>query len=88
MSRTIGGKTVLPDLPHAPRMVEFPTINLATDTLPAFNAMGQGLAPNAPLPAPTMVGSPSYTVPQGQGINMNEAVMGGGFGRRNRLLEG
>ena len=81
MSRTIGGQTVLPDLPHAPRMVQFPPINLAADTLPAFNAMGQGLVPNAPLPSPTMVGSPSYTIPQGQGINMNEAVMGGGYGQ-------
>ena len=82
MARTIAGKTVLPDLPPAPRMTQFPQVNLAADTLPAFNAMGQGLAPNTPLPAPPqMPKSPSYTVPAGRGIGMESAVMGGGFGQ-------
>ena len=82
MSRTIGSQTVLPDLPHAPRMPEFPQVRIAADTLPAFNAMGQGLAPSAPLPAPLqMPKSPTYTVPAGQGIGMQSAVMGGGFGQ-------
>ena len=58
MARTIAGKTVLPDLPPAPRMTQFPQVNLAADTLPAFNAMGQGLAPNAPLPAAPHSGEP------------------------------
>ena len=44
--------------------------------------MGQGLAPNTPLPAPPqMPKSPSYTVPAGKGIGMESAVMGGGFGQ-------
>ena len=82
MARTIGNQTVLPDLPHAPRMPEFPQVRIAADTLPAFNAMGQGLAPNSPLPAPPqMPKSPSYTVPAGRGIGMESAIMGGGFGQ-------
>ena len=32
MARTIAGKTVLPDLPPAPRMTQFPQVNLAADT--------------------------------------------------------
>lgn len=82
MSRTIGSQTVLPDLPHSPRMPEFPSVNLAADTLPAFNAMGQGLAPNTPIPAPPqMPKTPSFSIPAGRGISLNEAVMGGGFGQ-------
>ena len=61
----------LPDLPPAPRMTEFPSsINLAADTLPAFNAMGQGLAPNAPRPPapPQMPKShKSFQFPAGRG---------------------
>lgn len=82
MARTIGSQTVLPDLPPAPRMTEFPSVNLAADTLPAFNAMGQGLAPNAPVPAPPqMPKSPSFSIPAGRGLSLNQAVMGGGFGQ-------
>ena len=82
MSRTIGSQTVLPDLPHSPRMPSFPQVNLAADTLPAFNAMGQGLAPNTPTPAPPqMPKTPSFTIPAGRGIGMESAVMGGGFGQ-------
>ena len=56
--------TVLPDLPPAPRMTQFPSINLAADTLPAFNAMGQGLAPNAPRPAaPQMPKGQKFSIP-------------------------
>ncbi len=82
MARTIGSQTVLPDLPHAPRMTQFPSVQIAKDTLPAFNAMGQGLAPSSPLPAPPqMPKSPTYTIPAGRGIGMESAVMGGGFGQ-------
>ena len=82
MARTIGSQTVLPDLPHAPRMTQFPSVQIAKDTLPAFNAMGQGLAPSSPLPAPPqMPKSPNYTIPAGRGIGMESAVMGGGFGQ-------
>jgi len=82
MARTIGSQTVLPDLPHAPRMPQFPSVQIAKDTLPAFNAMGQGLAPSSPLPAPPqMPKSPTYNIPAGRGIGMESAVMGGGFGQ-------
>jgi|TARA_R110002110_G_scaffold25843_4_gene95509 hypothetical protein len=82
MARTIAGHTVLPDLPPAPRMVQFPTINLAADTLPAFNAMSQGLAPNAPLPAaPQMPKAPSYNIPASPNIGLADAIMGKGHGQ-------
>ena len=82
MARTIQGNTVLPDLPPAPRMTQFPSINLAADTLPAFNAMGQGLAPNAPLPAaPSMPKPASYSIPSSQAIPLADAVMGKGHGQ-------
>ena len=82
MARTISGNTVLPDLPPAPRMTQFPSINLAADTLPAFNAMGQGLAPNAPLPAaPSMPKPASYSIPSSQAIPLADAVMGKGHGQ-------
>ena len=82
MARTISGQTVLPDLPPAPRMTQFPSINLAADTLPAFNAMGQGLAPNSPLPAPPqMPKMPSYSIPAGNHVSMADAIMGQGYGQ-------
>jgi len=82
MARTIAGNTVLPDLPPSPRMTQFPTINLAADTLPAFNAMGQGLAPNAPLPAaPQMPKAQKFSIPSSQAIPLADAVMGKGHGQ-------
>jgi len=82
MARTISGQTVLPDLPPSPKMTQFPSINLAADTLPAFNAMNQGLAPNSPLPAPPqMPKAPSYNIPAGNQISMADAVMGQGYGQ-------
>jgi hypothetical protein len=63
-------------------MVQFPTINLAADTLPAFNAMSQGLAPNAPLPAaPQMPKAPSYNIPASPNIGLADAIMGKGHGQ-------
>ena len=32
MARTIGGQTVLPDLPPSPRMTQFPSVQIAADT--------------------------------------------------------
>ena len=82
MARTIAGNTVLPDLPPAPRMTQFPTINLAADTLPAFNAMGQGLAPNSPRPAaPSMPKAQKFSIPASQAIPLADAVMGKGHGQ-------
>ena len=63
-------------------MTQFPQVNLAADTLPAFNAMGQGLAPNAPLPAaPQMPKAPSYNLPASGNIPLAEAIMGKGHGQ-------
>ncbi len=82
MARTISGQTVLPDLPPAPRMTQFPSINLAADTLPAFNAMGQGLAPNSPRPAaPQMPASQKFSIPASRAIPLADAVMGKGHGQ-------
>jgi len=82
MARTIAGNTVLPDLPPAPRMTQFPQVNLAADTLPAFNAMGQGLAPNAPLPAaPQMPKAQKFSIPASRNIPLADAVMGKGHGQ-------
>ncbi len=82
MARTISGNTVLPDLPPAPRMPQFPSINLAADPLPAFNAMGQGLAPNAPRPAaPSMPKAQKFSIPASQAIPLADAVMGKGHGQ-------
>ena len=82
MARTIRGQTVLPDLPPAPRMTQFPQVNLAADTLPAFNAMGQGLAPNAPRPAaPQMPAAQKFSIPSSQAIPLADAVMGKGHGQ-------
>ena len=82
MARTISGQTILPDLPPSPRMTQFPSVQIAADTLPAFNAMGQGLAPNAPLPAPPqMPKAQKFSIPASKEISMAEAVMGKGYGQ-------
>ena len=82
MARTISGQTVLPDLPPAPRMTQFPSVNLAADTLPAFNAMGQGLAPNSPRPAaPQMPKGQKFSIPASQAIPLADAGMGKGHGQ-------
>ena len=63
-------------------MPVFPTKKLTRDTLPAFNAMGQGLAPNAPLPAPPqMPKSQKFSIPASPNISMAEAIMGKGYGQ-------
>jgi hypothetical protein len=63
-------------------MTQFPSINLAADTLPAFNAMGQGLAPNSPRPAaPSMPASQKFSIPASQAIPLADAVMGKGHGQ-------
>ena len=51
MARVLGKSTVLPDIPYSPSMMDLPSISLAKDTLPARNAMGQGLTQASPRPA-------------------------------------
>ena len=81
MARVIGKSTVLPDAPYQPNMASLPQVSLTRDTLSAHNAMGQSLTQASPRPAPTMVNTPKFTVPQGQGLTLNEMLMGGGFGQ-------
>ena len=81
MARVIGKSTVLPDAPYQPNMASLPQVSLTRDTLSAHNAMGQSLTQASPRPAPTMVNTPKFTVPQGKGLTLNEMLMGGGFGQ-------
>lgn len=62
MARILGSDTVLPDLPPQPKMFNFPTKKLTRDTLPAFNAMGQGIVANNVRPSPTVVNRPQMAL--------------------------
>jgi hypothetical protein len=81
MANIIGKSTVLPDRPYAPNMPTFPQVSLTRDTLAAHNAMGQSLTQATPRPAPTIVNTPKFNVPQGKGLTLNEMLMGGGYGQ-------
>ena len=81
MANMIGKSTVLPDRPYAPNMPTFPQVSLTRDTLAAHNAMGQSLTQATPRPAPTIVNTPKFNVPQGKGLTLNEMLMGGGYGQ-------
>ena len=81
MANIIGKSTVLPDRPYSPNMPSFPQVSLTRDTLAAHNAMGQSLSQATPRPAPTIVNTPKFNVPQGQGLSLNEMLMGGGYGQ-------
>jgi len=81
MANVIGKSTVLPDRPYSPNMAVLPQVSLTNDTLAAHNAMGQSLTQATPRPAPTIVNTPKFNVPQGQGLSLNEMLMGGGYGQ-------
>ena len=81
MANIIGKSTVLPDRPYSPNMPAFPQVSLTRDTLAAHNAMGQSLSQATPRPAPTIVNTPKFNVPQGPGLSLNEMLMGGGYGQ-------
>ena len=81
MANIIGKSTVLPDTPYSPNMPSLPQVSLTRDTLAAHNAMGQSLTQATPRPAPTMVNTPKFNIPQGPGLSLNEMLMGGGFGQ-------
>ena len=81
MARTIGKNTVLPDIPYSPNMPTLPQVSLVNDTLPARNAMGQGLTQAGPLPTAPMVNMPSFVVPPTTAMDMGAMVNGGGFGQ-------
>ena len=62
------GNTVLPRLPPQPKMPSFPTFNLASDTLPARNAMLQPfMQGTGPRPMANMPKIPILRVPE---VNM------------------
>ena len=69
MANIIGKSTVLPDAPYSPKMASLPQVSLTRDTLAAHNAMGQSLTQATPRPAPTMVNTPKFNVPQGKGLS-------------------
>ncbi len=81
MARVLGKSTVLPDIPYSPTMMDLPSISLAKDTLPARNAMGQGLTQASPRPAAPVINTPSFLVPESQPLALEVAVAGGGFGQ-------
>ncbi len=59
------GNTVLPRLPPQPQAPQFPTLNLATETLPAHNAMGNSIVPVGPRPSGDfMPNMPKVVVPE------------------------
>jgi len=59
------GNTVLPKLPPQPNMPSFPTLNLATETLPAHNSMSNSIVPTGPRPSGDfMPNMPKIVVPE------------------------
>jgi len=88
-TRTLGGSTVLPTGPYEPNMPSFDSVNIATDTLPAHNAlrgMSQIGVPT-PRPAPTMVvdhmaGAGARPSPPGM-MNMSEEIPNVRMGREH-----
>ena len=81
MARTIGKNTVLPDIPYSPNMPALPQVSLDNDTLPARNAMGQGLTQAGPRPTAPMVNMPAFVVPPTTSMDMAAMVSGGGYGQ-------
>jgi hypothetical protein len=81
MARVIGKSTVLPDGPYQPNLPQLPQVSLTRDTLSAHNAMGQSLSVAAPRPAAPVINTPSFNVPEGKGLSLEEILLGGGFGQ-------
>ncbi len=81
MARTIGKNTVLPDIPYSPNMPSLPQVSLVNDTLPARNAMGQGLTQAGPRPSAPVVNMPAFVVPPTTSMDMAAMVSGGGYGQ-------
>jgi|TARA_B100000282_G_scaffold296828_2_gene280329 hypothetical protein len=58
------GNTVLPKLPPQPNMPQFPSFNLASETLPAHNATMNAIVPVGPRPSGDFMPSmPKVVVP-------------------------
>ena len=70
------------NLPPSPNMPALPTINIARDTLPAYNAEGQGLVAAGPRPAPPVMPSiPQLNIPQGPQYSLADFAAGKGAGQ-------
>lgn len=81
MARTIGKNIVLPDIPYSPNLPNFPQVSLVNDTLPARNAMGQGLTQASPRPSAPVINLPSFVIPPTTPFDMAAMVSGGGHGQ-------
>ena len=81
MARTIGKNTVLPDIPYSPSLPALPQVSLVNDTLPARNAMGQGLTQAGPRPSAPVINMPDFVVPPTTAMDMTAMVSGGGYGQ-------
>ncbi len=81
MARTIGKNTVLPDIPYSPSLPSLPQVSLVNDTLPARNAMGQGLTQAGPRPSAPIVNMPAFVIPPTTSFDMATMVAGGGHGQ-------
>ncbi len=63
-------------------MPALPTLNIARDTLPAYNAEGQGLVAAGPRPAPPQLPrSPSFSIPAGPNHSLADFAAGMGAGQ-------
>ena len=63
-------------------MPALPTVNIARDTLPAYNAEGQGLVAAGPRPAPPQLPrGPSFSIPAGPNHTLADFAAGMGAGQ-------
>lgn len=81
MATVIGKSTVLPDTPYQPNLPSLPQVSLTRDTLSAHNAMGQSLTQSGPRPTAPIINTPNFAVPEGEGLSLEEILLGGGFGQ-------
>jgi hypothetical protein len=75
-------RSVSRNLPPSPNMPALPTVNIARDTLPAYNAEGQGLVAAGPRPAPPQLPrGPSLRIPKGRSHTLADFAAGMGAGQ-------
>ena len=80
--RITDSRSMSRNLPPSPNMPALPTLNIARDTLPAYNAEGQGLVAAGPRPAPpVMPKAPKISIPQGHSHSLADFAAGKGAGQ-------
>lgn len=80
--RIMDRRSATRNLPPAPSLPSLPSVNIVRDTLPAYNAEGQGLVAAGPRPAPPqMPNIPAINVPAGKSFSLEEFAAGQGFGQ-------